>query len=94
MIKRLKRWWTRCTLERTSVPFLLYDRFFVLVRWRWDRLWIRRDEFHSSLSGDLRAYHTLKGEELVAYRKDLLHRRAIAHKRDLTEIERRYPKSA
>lgn len=49
----------------------------------WFRLWIRRDEFHPSLSTDAEAMMGMNPEEMAAYHDDIARRRAIAHKRDL-----------
>ena len=43
--------------------------------WRWHRLWIRKDEFHSSLDGDLRIILYLKTPERQKYYENLAFRR-------------------
>lgn len=48
----------------------------------WHRLWIRKDEFHNSLSLDSRALLAMNDEEKERYTKDLTKRRQIAHDRD------------
>lgn len=49
----------------------------------WHRLWIREDEFHSSLNMDIRLLDVLNAEDRRAYLADLVRRRDIAHRRDL-----------
>ncbi|MDD4897415.1 MAG: hypothetical protein WCZ99_02860 [Candidatus Paceibacterota bacterium] len=51
----------------------------------WNRLWIRKDEFHPSLNSDVEAMMEMTKEEKTAYLKDLMIRRRIAHLRDLEE---------
>ncbi|MFA7151239.1 MAG: hypothetical protein WC158_03660, partial [Candidatus Paceibacterota bacterium] len=51
----------------------------------WNRLWIRKDEFHPSLNSDVEAMMEMTKEEKMAYLKDLMIRRRIAHLRDLEE---------
>lgn len=53
------------------------------VRLLWHRLWIRKDEFDKSLDIDLEAIIYMDEKELEEYRKNLIHRRMIAHERDL-----------
>ncbi|MFA7193600.1 MAG: hypothetical protein WC087_01640 [Candidatus Paceibacterota bacterium] len=48
----------------------------------WYRLWIRKDEFHKSLSSDFSAKLVMTEEERDEYDKDLCRRRRIAHDRD------------
>ena len=49
----------------------------------WNRLWIRKDEFHSSLEMDARAMLEMDKEERKKYINDLVKRRQIAHDRDM-----------
>ncbi|QQR64683.1 hypothetical protein IPH92_03925 [Candidatus Kaiserbacteria bacterium] len=49
----------------------------------WSRLWIRKDEFHSSLSLDTSAMIEMTKDELAVYLRDIVRRRNIAHNRDL-----------
>ena len=49
----------------------------------WYRLWIRKDEFHISLSTDLDALLVMTPEEKDAYYTDLMRRRSEAHARDI-----------
>lgn len=55
-----------------------------LLLW-WYRLWVRRDEAHSSLSMDVDAMREMSKEESVWYVQDLVRRRNIAHERDLMQ---------
>jgi hypothetical protein len=49
----------------------------------WYRLWIRKDEFHQSLTIDPYALICMNEEEKLKYFDDLYRRRALAHKRSL-----------
>lgn len=49
----------------------------------WYRLWIRKDEFHISLSTDPFAMMEMNDKEQAEYMTDLFRRRKIAHLRDL-----------
>lgn len=49
----------------------------------WHRLFVRKDEFHSSLSTDPEAMIVMNGKELEKYHEDVARRRSIAHNRDL-----------
>ena len=53
------------------------------IKLQWNRLWIRKDEFHSSLNMDIVAMLAMSQKQRKAYEKDLLKRRQIAHERDL-----------
>lgn len=53
-----------------------------IKRW-WYRLFIRKNEFHKSLSIDFEAIMVMTEEDLEKYRADLLRRKAIAHQRSL-----------
>jgi hypothetical protein len=48
----------------------------------WNRLWIRKDEFHSSLDFDIEAVSVMNEEERKDYFLDLNRRRTKAHKAD------------
>jgi len=48
----------------------------------WDRLWIRKDEFHKSLNMDVMAMLDMNEKEQEEYLADLVKRRNIAHDRD------------
>ena len=49
----------------------------------WYQLFVRKDEFHHSLSTDPEAMMVMSEKELERYYTDLGRRRAVAHKRDL-----------
>lgn len=49
----------------------------------WYRLFVRRDEFHRSLSTDADAMMVMNRQELDKYHADVARRRAIAHRRQL-----------
>ena len=49
----------------------------------WYRLWIRKDEFHSSLESDRSALMEMSSSERAKYIADLSRRRDIAYKRSL-----------
>jgi len=59
----------------------------VKVKLRWNRLWIRKDEFHPSLNSDFRIMLGMTKEEREAYQLDLVKRRDIAHRRDIENID-------
>lgn len=52
-----------------------------LLLW-WCKLWIRKDEFHWTLSLDTEAMMEMNPNELRKYREDVVRRRSIAHERD------------
>ena len=54
----------------------------------WNRLWLRKDEFHSSLDMDSDAMFVMNKSERGLYVKDLCKRRNMAHERDMEEMER------
>lgn len=49
----------------------------------WSKLWIRKDEFHSSLNLDAESMLYMNEKEREKYTIDLIKRRNIAHKRGL-----------
>jgi len=51
------------------------------IRYFWNSLYIRKDEFHKSLNLDINYYVTLSKDKQVQYIKDLERRRRIAHDR-------------
>lgn len=63
------------------VKFYLRRR--ALIFWWWQRLWIRKDEFHSSLNTNYNIVAHLTPDERSLYYLDLAQRRQIAHQRDL-----------
>lgn len=50
---------------------------------QWNRLWISKNEFHSSLIIDINAMPDMSPKQRDAYIADLYKRRQIAHDRDL-----------
>jgi len=60
----------------------------MIKRW-WNRLWIRKDEFHPSLriDTDYLLKVGIKSEKGKAYMSDLVKRRDIAHQRDIIREE-------
>lgn len=65
--------------------FLVNAKMFLRSRSRllWNKLYIRKDEFHSSLDLDGEALQTMNEEQGKKYQLDLVRRRNIAHKKDL-----------
>jgi len=59
------------------------------LRLWWARLFIRRDEFHSSLSLDIDAYSAMTNEQRNQYMLDLAERRDLAHERDMMREEKK-----
>ncbi len=47
----------------------------------WNRLWIRKDEFHRSLDLDVEAMFEMNKKEQTRYLADITRRREIAHKK-------------
>lgn len=56
------------------------------IKIQWDRLWVRKDEFHSSLNMDANAMLGMSQKQRSAYTRDLYRRRRIAHERDLINV--------
>jgi len=60
------------------------DRMWLVgIKNRWNKLWIRKDEFHSSLDLDGEAMGYMNEKEREKYIMDLVRRRNIAHERGL-----------
>jgi hypothetical protein len=55
----------------------------VEIKNRWNKLYIRKDEFHSSLDLDGEAMGYMNEKEREKYTMDLVRRRNIAHERGL-----------
>ncbi len=51
----------------------------------WNRLWVRKDEFHSSTDMDFEAMLDMRKKQQEEYIRDLCERRRIAHERDLAK---------
>lgn len=77
----------KCQLNGFELRDILIDIRRIIwnkhIKLWWYRLYIRKNEFHSSLSTDFEAIMVMNREEELAYREDLLRRRSIAHRRDL-----------
>lgn len=54
----------------------------VFARWKWCQLYVRKDEFHKSLSLDTELLMYMNKQEQDRYLKDLVKRRNIAHGRE------------
>jgi hypothetical protein len=70
----------------------------LLLRWIWQTLWIRKDEFHPSLDRDVEVeFHIAslcnswlhRGITVERYHLDLIRRRNIAHNRTLDQVPAR-----
>lgn len=70
------------TANRWSSP--LHDPFWRIRHW-WQRLWIRKDEFHPSLNMDVGVMYNMTENEKTEYLNDLVRRRNIAHERDIDD---------
>jgi hypothetical protein len=81
---KLRRFWLDLWFEIKSWPGktrrFAWDRG---VKLQWNRLWIRKDEFHSSLDMDINAMFEMSQKQRDAYIKNLYKRQQIAHERDL-----------
>jgi hypothetical protein len=53
------------------------------IKNRWNKLYIRKDEFHSSLDLDGEAMELMNEKEREKYVMDLVRRRNISHERGL-----------
>ncbi|MEK7460008.1 MAG: hypothetical protein AAB628_00430 [Patescibacteria group bacterium] len=75
-------WFGGAEALRWSSP--LHELFLWRVRLLWRKLWVRGDEFHSSLDMDIVAMYNMTESEREVYGRDLVKRRIIAHERDLS----------
>jgi len=73
-------WWLDIKSMPKKAKRRIWNKHILL---RWHRLWVRKDEFHSSLSMDPAAMFGMEEREVKKYFKDLIRRRDIAHQRDL-----------
>ncbi|MDD4409307.1 MAG: hypothetical protein PHW52_01500 [Candidatus Pacebacteria bacterium] len=76
------------------IDYLRFRIYFLKVRvWNctiklwWYRLWVRRNEFHPSLTIDDKAMSCMLISKQKTYLSDLNRRREIAHKRDMKRME-------
>lgn len=69
--------------KRKIVRFFTFP--FIALKHKWDKAWIREDEFHSSLDMDSKYLIAvgITSKKGKAYMRDLDRRRQIAHERDL-----------
>jgi len=63
-------------------------RFWIGPKLWWNRLWIRKDEFHPSLSMDSVMLAEMDHVEREDYLTDLVRRRETAHRRDIARQDR------
>jgi len=63
-----------------ALKLILWNK--MLKLW-WYRLWVRKNEFHPSLSIDVLAMSVMTREEREEYLEDLSLRRELAHARSL-----------
>ncbi len=54
------------------------------IRFRWAKLWVRKDEFHPSLDSHAEYVYRLPVRVRDNYWHNLIERRQIAHERDLS----------
>jgi len=80
-----KFYWFFVILRIKIFDFFSYVQMFLSSRIRliWSRIYIRRNEFHSSLDIDHRLLLTMNNKQREKYTNDLIRRRNIAHERDL-----------
>jgi len=62
----------------------LFRRIWLIgIKLKWNKLWIRKNEFHNSLNIDGEAMFYMNEKQRERYINDLVKRRNIAHERDL-----------
>jgi hypothetical protein len=57
--------------------------WFIYFKLNWNKLWIRKNEFHSSLDMDIKMMMIMNSKEREKYLINLNRRRNIAHNRDV-----------
>jgi hypothetical protein len=62
-----------------------YRRLRIALRLWWNRLWVREDEFHTSLDLDYTAMANMTLEDQSAHQADVIRRREIAHQRERSQ---------
>ncbi|PCI19827.1 hypothetical protein COB64_02930 [Candidatus Wolfebacteria bacterium] len=69
----------------TFVDRYLHAKWYIRGRLKlfWSRLWIRKNEFHSSLDMDVQFMFTMNERQQEKYLDDLTRRRNVAHRRDM-----------
>jgi len=55
------------------------------IKMLWNRLWIRKNKFHKSLSLDVEALSQMDDGQREAYMKNMAIRRQAAHEKDLLQ---------
>jgi hypothetical protein len=75
-------WWLNVKSLPGKIKRRIWNKHILL--W-WHRLYIRKDEFHRSLNMDGAAMLEMNEKERKKYLADLVHRREIAHQRDLAK---------
>ena len=65
------------------ILYVVRRMWLVGIKLRWNKLWIRKDEFHSSLDMDASMMMHMNEKEKKKYLNDLNKRRNIAHRRGL-----------
>lgn len=73
-------WWLYIKCLPTKMKHRLWNKHILL--W-WYKLWLRKDEFSRSLDIDIKAMFEMNEKEKAKYIKDLMHRRDLAHERNL-----------
>lgn len=76
-------YWSSLLFGKSVAIILAQPIPFWKVRLWWNRLFIRKDEFHHSLEMDVFAMLRMTDREQKDYLRDLVRRRNIAHERDL-----------
>ena len=72
---------------RVQSNFSFFARFLCSrLRLYWARLYVRKDEFHSSLDLDMDTLATMNKKEQEWYFNDLARRRKIAHEREFQDF--------
>lgn len=56
----------------------------------WNRLWIRRDEFHPTLDMNHDILVALNKEDRVSYIKDIVRRNRLVHQRDIERKDKEH----
>ncbi len=71
-------WWLVLKFFPYKIKRIIWNKHIMV---RWQRLWIRKDEFHPSLNMNPKAMVEMSKEEKRRYLEDLCHRRRVAKKR-------------
>ena len=72
-----------CKIILFEIDWWLHHTIFGPIRLWWASLWIRKNEFDSTLEIDWKYVYTLSKSEKDSYYKRLAHLRWIAHEEDL-----------